>query len=500
MIDRLARNPGSLYLLLAAYFALNAVLRIAGPASLEIDEAEQLFFAQHLAIGYDTQPPFYNWLQYGVLQLLGNSVAALTLLKNTMLFLSYVLFGLTAHLVIRDRVLAVIATLGLITLPQIGYEAQRDLTHTVSLLFAACLFMYFLVRALLRPTAVNYAVVGLAIGIGLLSKYNFLLLPVATVLALALDRDFRTRLFDPRILLTILVAGVIVTPHALWFLDHVREATGLTVQKMNRGFGGEGTDWIGVAALIKATAAITALTFAVFAVAFGKTFLRAWSAESRWTRLLGRILMLTLLFVLVLVLSGEANYIRHRWLVPVFFLLPLYLAAKLDALGEAAPGASRKFGVVVAAIMIIVPAILFARPIVQGAMRDYAKQNVPYGAATVGILASSPDRPSIILASDMQLAGNLALHAPGIAITLPGYGHLEEPFVLDASHPVLAVWREGDVPTKGMLNWLDRKAGLAGGPIASRDIAVPYHHGQPGDVHHFRYAWIYPAAEPQPGQ
>ena len=74
-----------------------------------------------------------------------------------MLFLSYLLFGLTAQLVIRDRVLAVIATLGLITIPQVGYEAQRDLTHTVAVLFAACMFAYFFVRALLKPTALDYA-------------------------------------------------------------------------------------------------------------------------------------------------------------------------------------------------------------------------------------------------------------------------------------------------------------------------------------------------------
>ena len=140
MIDRLARTDGAVYLLLAAYFTVNILLRLLAPASLELDEGQQLFFAQWLSPGYDSQPPFYNWLQYGVVQLLGSSVLAIALLKNLMLFLSYLLFGLTAHLVIRDRTLAVIATLALITIPQVGYEAQRDLTHTVAVLFSACMF------------------------------------------------------------------------------------------------------------------------------------------------------------------------------------------------------------------------------------------------------------------------------------------------------------------------------------------------------------------------
>ena len=128
MIDRLARSDGAVYLLLAAYFIINILLRLAAPASLELDEGQQLFFAQWLAPGYDSQPPFYNWVQYGFVQLLGSSMLAISLLKNLMLFLSYLLFGLTAHLIIRDRTLAIIATLALITIPQIGYEAQRDLT------------------------------------------------------------------------------------------------------------------------------------------------------------------------------------------------------------------------------------------------------------------------------------------------------------------------------------------------------------------------------------
>src|SRR5690606_3010561 len=133
----------------------------------------------------------------------GDSVLAISLLKNLMLFLSYLLLGLTAHLVIRDRVLAVIATLGLITLPQVGYEAQRDLSHTVAVLFAACMFIFFFFRALKRPNALDYAMAGVAVGIGVLSKYNFVLLPLAAAAALLPGRELRARLFDPRVLLTL---------------------------------------------------------------------------------------------------------------------------------------------------------------------------------------------------------------------------------------------------------------------------------------------------------
>lgn len=503
MIDRLARNAGSVFLLLAVYFAVNVISRLAGPASLELDEGQQLFYAQWLAAGYDSQPPFYNWLQYWVVQLLGDTMLALPLLKNLMIFLSYLLFGLAAQLVIRDRALAVIATLGLVTMPQVGYEAQRDLTHTVALLFASCMFFYFFVRTLQRPTTLNYALTGVAVGIGVLSKYNFVLLPLVALLAVLPDRALRARLFDVRVILLIVVAALIVTPHALWFLDHVDQATGRTFSKLTRDADGQRIHQIGMGlfSLAEAILATGALTVAIFAAAFGRTFLQSWRAENQWTRLIGRMLLASFVLLLLLVLVGGASHVRHRWIIPLFFLLPIYLAAKMDASGKPlAQGGKRIYGAVVLAIMILIPALLYTRPLVQGATGEYGKQNVPYGPAIARILAENPHRPSVILAGDHQLAGNLRLHASDIPVAVPGYEAMEQPFVFDATHPVLVMWRSRlqrelrPALPADMRSWLDRKAGLAGRDLEARDAVIPYNLGREGDAYHFSYAWVYPPA------
>lgn len=499
MIDRLARHGGAVYVLLAAYFIVNVILRLASPASLELDEGQQLFFAQWLSVGYDTQPPFYNWVQYWVVQLLGDSVLAVSLLKNLTLFLSYLLVGLTAQLVIRDRVLAVIATLGLITLPQVGYEAQRDLTHTISVLFAACMFVFFFFRAVQRPSALDYALAGVALGIGILSKYNFVLLPLAAVLALLPDRQLRARLFDPRVLLALLVAALIVAPHALWFLDHLNEATGRTVGKLTAGSDGRGFDQIGRGLLSLAGAVLAHIlpTLAVFAIAFRRALIASWPASNQWTRLIGRMFAIFLVLLALLVVFGGASDVKDRWLVPLFFLLPIYLCAKIEASGATFQGASRRFGAIVLAIMVLVPLVLFARAPVLGAMGDYGKQNVPYGPAIDAVLASGRDRPSIILASDQQLAGNLRLHAGDIPVVISGYPRFALPHAFDATHPVLVMWRNRRDGTPaaelnaGMRSWLD-KAGM-GNALDVQDIALPYHYGREGDLYHFSYAWIYPA-------
>lgn len=503
MIERLARHAGAVYLLLAVYFAANVLLRLAMPASLELDEGQQLFFAQWLAIGYDSQPPFYNWLQYWVVQLLGSNLLAISLLKNLMLFLSYLLFGLTAQLIIRDRVLAVIATLGLITFPQIGYEAQRDLTHTVAVLFSACMFAFFFFRALHRPTALDYAMTGVAVGIGVLSKYNFALLPLVAAVSLLPDREWRARLFDPRVLLTLLVAAVIVSPHALWFLDHVDEATGRTMRKMTVGADGRGLGQIGsgLLSLAGAVAAFMLPPLVVFAIAFGRSLLAVWPADNRWTVLIGRMFAIFLGVLVLLVVFGGASDIKDRWLVPFFFLLPVYLCAKIEASGAPLSGAARRFGAIVVAVMVLVPLVLFTRTPVLGAMGDYGKQNVPYGPAVAIILASGKDRPSIVLASDHQLAGNLRLHASDLPVTIPGYEALELTYVGDETHPALVVWRRSNGAAAPNLpaalrRRLDEDPKLAGKSVEVRDIALPYHYGRDGDLYHFSYAWVYPDIDP----
>jgi 4-amino-4-deoxy-L-arabinose transferase-like glycosyltransferase len=316
VIARLARNDSAVLGVLAGYFIANILVRLCLPASLELDEGQQLFLAQWLAIGYDSQPPFYNWLQYGAVQIFGDTVASLSILKNTMLFGCYLSFGLAARLLLRNRQLAVVAMLGLLTIPQISFEAQRDLTHTIAVLFSACLFLCLFVRTIGRPTALNYALTGVAVGIGLLSKYNFVLLPLAAIAAILPERDLRDRLFNPRILLTLVIGAVIVAPHALWFASHLGEATGRTMGKLMKDADDSGLQRVadGLLSLAAAIAAFTLPTILLFLVAFGRTLWRSWNAQSLWSRVLGRMMLLLMAALVLLIVLGGASAIKDRWL------------------------------------------------------------------------------------------------------------------------------------------------------------------------------------------
>ncbi|MBD9371589.1 glycosyltransferase family 39 protein [Rhizobium sp. ARZ01] len=502
MVRFLRTAPNAVFVLLAAYFLLNFLVRLAMPDSLERDEAQQILLSQWLAAGYDTQPPFYNWVQYAIIKITGPSVFAISLLKNLVLFLAYLFYGLAARTALKSRDLAIIATLSLLTIPQIAFEAQRDLTHTVAVIFAASLFFYGLFRTLAAPGAASYLLTGVAIGIGMISKYNFALLPAAALVAVLLDREWRARLFDWRLLLTIAASIAIVAPHALWLLDHIGVASERTMEKLaEEGTGLSSQILGGFASLALAIVGFSALTFVVFAAVFRGQLLKALSQGSRWTRLIERMMLAFLLALALLIVFGGAAHIKDRWLTPLLLILPLYLCLKVEAAGGGDASQLKRFLPVPLLIMLAVPAILFGRVAMAGLTGDYQKLNVPYAAFAAHVREMDNVTPAAILTAEAHLAGNLRLQFADVPVLSDNYPGFAPKVGLSSESPLLVVWRnesgtETGIPPNLALYATRAQEVATADPIV-RAIELPYIYGRAGDTYGFGYALIYPAAPPQ---
>lgn len=495
MTESSLRDMRWIFVLLAAYFTLQFGVRLATSHSLDLDEAEQAFRSQWLAAGYGPQPPFYNWLQYTVFQFTGVSLAALSVVKNLLLFASYLLYGLTARLILRDKALAAIATLGLLTIPQMVFEMQRDLTHTVAVFFSATVFFYGFVRSLKQPSLGSYLIAGIGIGFGLLAKYNFAILPAAALVAALADARLRPRIFDWRIALTAVVALVITLPHLFWLKDNLHFATARTLEKMTASDNASYPMQVamGVSSLGLAILGFAGLTVAVFALVFGKSLRPALAAQSEWTRLLERMMLVFVIGILLLIVFGGAAGIKDRWLVPMLFILPLYFCLKIEAAGVETEKAFRRFLPVLAIIMIGVPAVLYGSVATARFSGHYERLNRPY-ARMLEILRKQAE-PAAILAGDSLLAGNLRQDIPGVPVVSMDYQGFKPD--LSGRRPLLLVWL---IPRKGenealpaaMAAWLQINLGVTA-PDASV-IDVPYFYGRGDDSFRFGYAWINPAA------
>nr|WP_244915059.1 glycosyltransferase family 39 protein [Rhizobium sullae] len=485
------------FALLAAYFLVQIAVRLAMPPTLGLDEAEQAFRSQWLAAGYGPQPPFYNWLQYAVFSLGGVSLLSLAVVKNALLFTSYLLYGLTARMILKNSTLAAIATLGLLTLPQVAFEMQRDLTHTVAVFFSGSVFLYGFIRSLKKPDMLSYLVTGVGIGIGLLSKYNFALLPASALLAALLDPPMRKRVFDWRTVVTAVTAFLITLPHLFWLKDNLGFATARTLEKLTDSGNASYAMQVvmGSGSLVLAVIGFCAVTLLVFAIAFGKPFLSAFSGRSAWTRLLERMMLFSILGILLLVLFGGAAHVKDRWLVPLFFIIPLYLCLKIEASHVEYSNPLRRLLPILAIIMIAVPGILFGRIAAATLNGDYERLNMPY--AQLAAALRQQGEPAAVLAEGSLLAGNLRkdlLPATVISTDYPGF----KPAVsISKKHPLLIVWplgaAEGNVLPGRAAEWLKSVPELISIAPEISMIEVPYYYARNGDTYRFGYAWVAPA-------
>jgi hypothetical protein len=429
-------------ILLIFYFALSALVRIVLPNGLTLDEAEQSLFSQFWLLGYGPQPPFYNWVQNAVVAVGGISLAALTLPKFVMLLLCYVFYGMAARQIDARPGFASLAMLSLLTLPQLSFMPQQDLTHTVAVLMATSLFLYGLFRALTRSDWQAFLIVGLAAGIGCISKYNFVLLPVAALLAIASDSHWRARLLDIRLFISVIVAAAIILPHALWLVGHVDLASSGTLSKMAASGqpGSAGRIAKAVLSLVVACLAFGGLTVAILGLAYRRRFGEAWAAGDAWTRLLGRMMLFSLAGVVVVIIATGTTKITERWLDPYLLILPLWLLLKFERGGAdtraSLPRLFPAFAVILAVTLLSVP----GKTLLAGFTGSYSRINQPMSDIADALHRSG--EPSLILADTQHLAGNMRLQFPSAAVErLEDWQHAIASY---PKGPVLLVWGADD--------------------------------------------------------
>lgn len=401
-------------LLLIAYFGAHIAARVFASGALELDEAEQALWTQQLAAGYGAQPPLYTWLQWLMFQLTGPSVFGLALLKNILLAATYGFVWASARRWVAPS-LAVLAAASMLLIPQIGWESQRDLTHSVLATTMAAATLYVVVRLITSKHPALYALLGLCAALGLLSKYSFALYLAALGIALVTRRDTRGVLFNRGVLLGALVALVVCLPHGLWLIDHLHEASARTLEKLAPEHEFPGTILRGLGSLAGAIAA----TLGAFALACLAIFGRAAWARNDGARPDGcafflRYLAALAVLMVALVVVGGATHFKGRWLQPLLFMAPLAFFCCRPLLAE-----SRRLGVL--RVTLAVFALLFlslaaSRPVLDGWRNRPDELNEPVIELAAALRAAGYDGRSTLVTDTPVLAGSLRLRFPDAAI------------------------------------------------------------------------------------
>lgn len=348
-----------LVLALCAYFALQAALRIWLGQGVHLDEGQLMLFARQFQWGYGGQLPLYYWVQAGVFYLFGPTVAAMAVTKNLWLLVGYLLlFDALRRFVDTPR--AALATLGIAFSPDIVWEAQRTLTHSVALFTTCALYLAALARVLTRAQMRDWVLLGVALALGGLSKYNFWILPLASAAALMslppCPVGHRAMRRPRGLMVTGAVAALLLARPMLWIAQNFTLAFSSSRKvHLGRANMSDVPFLNGVLEVAGAFAMVLVLAAVVAALArfSGGPVVNPPDETARWLR---RFLMRTAVIgavVLALAMGlAEATRVTQRWLIPL--AMPGILALMLWAL-EA--GRSRAPKVILGGAAIVAVAI-----------------------------------------------------------------------------------------------------------------------------------------------
>lgn len=318
-------NP-ALYLFLFSLFLLAFRLMFRSPL-LELDEAEQVVMAQHLSAGYPAQPPLYAWIQFFVFQSLGYSLFSLALLKYTLIFACLYVFHRIAQSTAESLNLdhqsvtlwrfAWLASLSWLFIPPIGFDLVKDNTHSIMALLSACLTWYWFQRPNNNRGIYWYLVLGLIMGVGFLSKYNYLIFLGIFLISIFSLKSWRQQLSLPYLALSFGLALVIATPYLHWLIDH--HALGLSsTYKLNPIHKSR---IIGLIDLAKSVSFFTLPTLVIYGLILHIN-LRLKHIDNN-SQLLRRYHWISILVLITIVLAGGLGRFETRWLIPIYFISPL---------------------------------------------------------------------------------------------------------------------------------------------------------------------------------
>jgi 4-amino-4-deoxy-L-arabinose transferase-like glycosyltransferase len=484
IVDRTQGTQNKFLFVLGAYFVLQIAIRVLQGGAVEMDEAEQIFYAQHVRLGYENQPPLYTWTQALLFKLFGINHFALALAKNIFMFVLYASVYQTARPLLGTLGAATVSS-SLVMIVTLGWEAQIDRTHSIlaTAVAAAALWAYY--GLLRRPGRPMRLLLGLLFGLGMLSKYNFLLFILGLAGASLLVPEHRRIVWTRDAWITPAVAALCVAPHAVWFFGQLQVATAETLRKMHEGgspssyglnvLAGSGHFFISILSFV--TPLWLPLAFAYRGRKPGTPRL-----ESQDVRLFAWLYVSGLACIAALVLTGQLVHIQSRWLQPLLFSFPLAFFVFFPPQSDIV---YRRLLLTMAIFCVVLVTALALRPQIQAALGRHPRILQPYGQLAAEIERRFPG-VRVFAVQDRFVGGNIKLRFSRAQVVLSS-----EACVLQGRVLILSGNGVGDRPGLPMPHCVGMRV-IEQGRIGQRSTE------RPSEQVVFDYALVTMGGQPRP--
>lgn len=395
------------------YIFIHLLVRMLFSQTLQVDDSEQIDHAQNLLLGYPIpQPPLYSWLSWIMFQIFGTGLLALTLLKYVIISATFWFTWLVSGQLFQHLQTRYIATFSYLLMPSFAWHMHQGFTHTILLGFGIILSLHALLSLKENGSIKNYLYLGLALGIGLMAKYSFLLFMVPLLISAISVASFRRVITDQKILLSIGVFILIIGPHAYWLTQHYQEIFLSIDQKLKVTSDNLLVD------RIKSVGQFTGVAIA-FVMPFSLIFIiNSWrkifnidkqASKDDSTRLLNRFYLIILVSVILLAIFVSMPHFKVRWFHPLMMIFPLWMLARIERKTLLSKSIIRWLAVITIIFTVLILSIRIAQLTVGPELDQYGRLNRPI-VETFDKLPASAIKGSIIKTEDKFIGSHLLSH------------------------------------------------------------------------------------------
>lgn len=158
------------------------------------DEAQYWAWSEKLDFGYYSKPPMLAWIIKGFVFVFGDSFFSLKSLPIATYFLSsYVVYLIVVELY-KNKELGIIAGTSFYLLPAVSVSSFLISTD-VFLIFFWSLSLLYLLKIRRNQNYINYLLLGIFLGISLLTKYAAIYFFLCLALFLFFEKEYRKLFF-----------------------------------------------------------------------------------------------------------------------------------------------------------------------------------------------------------------------------------------------------------------------------------------------------------------
>lgn len=427
------------------YSVIHILIRLSAGFNLAMDDAKENIFTQSFEWGYlPNNPPLYEWTLGAVQLVTGPTLISFLIVKYALLMATVAFLFLAGRRIFEDDKKAAITVFSASLLYQLGYNYHQAFTHSLMVIAATAFALWAFVQLCQERRLKDYLLFGLALGLGLLSKYNFAGFMIVLLGSAMLVPATRKVLLDLRFLLTLELAVLIPGVHFIWLWQHkdlFAQYTGMALDAESTGYFSRVLEGTGNA-LVAVISFYLPIVFVVLFCcrsAFGQ-LVKHWRSENPYLLVAAFSFFIAAALIFAGVIFTGFSGVSERYVIP--FLLPSFFALMAAVFAGLDDRRTRVWLGATAGLVGVIAIVRFMNIFFASEpFCDDCQRWRPFAGLGEQIAAAEFDPQGIYIAYEENTAGNLRRLLPEAdvrSINLLFYQPVKE----DALRPCYFVWSE----------------------------------------------------------